>query len=615
MTLVSVRVPLVVAVLLAGWCGVARAGDGRTDKERQLIVQLRTAAEGEKAIACKQLAIHGSADAVPDVAKLLGDERLSSWARIALEAIPDPACDAALREAAGRLQGRLLVGVINSLGVRRDAGAVGMLAGRLADPDPAVASAAAIALGQVGDVAALAALRPTLAATQPAVRDAVAEASVVAALAAGPTLAATQPAVRDAVAEACVVAAERMRSAGRGSDAAALCDLVCKAEVSAQRIGEATRGAILARGAAGVPRLIELLRSPDRRMFGFGLSVARELQAPEVDAALIAEIAAAPARAALFVEALADRGGATARKALAEVAARADAERTSRLAAVRALGRIGDDASLPTLLALASDADRDLAAAARTAIADLPPSAGVDDAVRGRLASASPAALPVLLEIVSRRRISAALPEVLGVVKNADKGVQAAAVAALGEIVDLDRLGILVDRSVGGDDAAGGLAALRTACVRMPDRDACVQKLEGALGTAAPATRLALLDIVGEVGGKRALAAVAAAARTADQEPIQDAGTRLLGKWATADAAPVLLDLVKTIPEGKYRDRALKGYLRVARQLAADEAQRIEMCRTALAAARNDADRGIIAEAIKGMPNAAAVQKAVESKP
>jgi hypothetical protein len=53
----------------------------------------------------------------------------------------------------------------------------------------------------------------------------------------------------------------------------------------------------------------------------------------------------------------------------------------------------------------------------------------------------------------------------------------------------------------------------------------------------------------------------------------------------------------------------------VARQLAADEAQRIEMCRTAVAAARNDADRGIIAEAIKGMPNAAAVQKAVESKP
>jgi hypothetical protein len=80
MHLVSVRPTLVVAVLLAAWCGAACAGDGRTDKERQLITQLRSAAEGERAIACKELAIHGSADAVPDVAKLLGDERLSSWA-------------------------------------------------------------------------------------------------------------------------------------------------------------------------------------------------------------------------------------------------------------------------------------------------------------------------------------------------------------------------------------------------------------------------------------------------------------------------------------------------------------------------------------------------------
>ena len=64
-------------------------------------------------------------DAVPAIAPYLADEELSSWARIALEAIPDPACDEALREAEGTLKGRLLIGVINSLGVRRDARAVG----------------------------------------------------------------------------------------------------------------------------------------------------------------------------------------------------------------------------------------------------------------------------------------------------------------------------------------------------------------------------------------------------------------------------------------------------------------------------------------------------------
>ena len=52
--------------------------------------------------------------------------------------------------AAEKLRSRLLVGVINSLGVRRDANAVEMLVGRLKDADSEVASAAAVALGTSG---------------------------------------------------------------------------------------------------------------------------------------------------------------------------------------------------------------------------------------------------------------------------------------------------------------------------------------------------------------------------------------------------------------------------------------------------------------------------------
>jgi HEAT repeat protein len=588
-SVVSLSIGIVAALGL--WSN-ACAGDGRTPKEQELIAVLRSAApEADKALACKRLAIHGSADAVPDLAKLLGNERLASWARIPLEAIPDSACDQALREAADLLEGRLLVGTINSLGVRRDAKAVGLLAKRLGGKDVAVAAAAATALGLIGDDAAVAALRPALAAGEPA--------------------------VRDAAAEACVVAAERMLAAGRGADAVALCDTVRKAEVPPQRIAEATRGTILARGAAGVPLLVEQLRSTDRRLFGIGLSVARELPGPEVDAALVAEIGAAPPhRAALVVAALADRGGAVARKTLAGVAGRRDAARDVRLAATRALGRMGDAESLAPLLAAAREGDAELAAAAKEAVADLP-AAGVNDAIRERLAGADAAALPLLLDLVARRRIAAALPEVLSALKSADKDVRNAALAALGETVDLDRLNVLVERTIGSDDAgdsAAAVAALRIACVRMPDRDGCAARLEPAIATAPLGTRIALLDIVGEVGGPRALAAVAAAAKSND-EPLRDAGTRLLGKWMTADAAPVLLDLAETLPDGKFRDRALKGYLRIARQLAANEAERIAMCRTLLAAARGDGDREIVFEAIKGMPNAAAVRKAVAPTP
>src|SRR4051812_15656278 len=173
--------------------------------EKQLIETLRSGKPEEKAIACKQLAIRGSKEAVPELAKLLPDEQLSSWSRIALEAITDPAADTALVDAAEVVQGRLAVGVINSIGVRRSSGAVDLLSKRLNDSDPGVASAAAVALGQIGDEKATLALRQSLAAGSPA--------------------------VRSAAAEGCVLCAEQLLANGKNEQAAELYDQVRKADV------------------------------------------------------------------------------------------------------------------------------------------------------------------------------------------------------------------------------------------------------------------------------------------------------------------------------------------------------------------------------------------------
>ena len=95
--------------------------DPAAERQRVLIEVLQSDAPlQDKAITCKKLAIYGDKEAVPALAALLSDERLASWARIALEAIPGSEADDALREAMGKLKGRSLVGVINSIGVRRD---------------------------------------------------------------------------------------------------------------------------------------------------------------------------------------------------------------------------------------------------------------------------------------------------------------------------------------------------------------------------------------------------------------------------------------------------------------------------------------------------------------
>ena len=77
---------------------------------------------------------------------------------------------------------------------------------------------------------------------------------------------------------------------------------------------------------------------------------------------------------------------------------------------------------------------------------------------------------------------------------------------------------------------------------------------------------------------------------------MRDAGTRLLGQWLSADAVPAMLDLAKTLPEGKYQICALRGYVRIARQLNMTPAERIAVCRNTLAIAKRSDDKGLVFE-------------------
>lgn len=575
-----------VAMWLGAAVGVAAAE--ALPAEAELIAVLRSdAAEADKALACKKLAVKGSAAAVGDLAALLANERLASWARIPLEAIPGPEAGAALRTAASSLSGKLLVGVINSIGARRDAAATDLLVTRLADPDAEVAAAAAAALGRIGTPMAAAALAKRLVA--------------------GPRL--------DDAAQAAIVCAEQLHGAGFPQEAAATYDAVRKASVSEQRLAEATRGLILARGKDGIPLLIETLRSPARRMANIGLFTARELldgpSAAEVDMALAEEAtrlagSGAGERAALVVRVLADRnadGGAGPDLQATILRWAASGPQAVRLAALEAAGRIGDASAVDPLLALSGDAA--VADAARAALVALP-GAAVDRVVIGRLSGASPALLPVLLRLVGARRI-AAVPQIAPLVASGDAATRAAALEALGNVIDLANLNLLVDavqKPRDPADAETAQKALLMACVRMPDREACAGTLATAFGGATGDTRLKLLDIVGEVGGTKALATVAAAAKSGD-EALADAATRLLGKWMTADAAPVLLDLA-TAPIGeKYQTRAIRGVSRIARQFALPDAERAELCGKVLALAKDPSDRKSVLEALPRYPSPA----------
>jgi HEAT repeat protein len=111
-----------------------------------------------KQFVCRQLSIIGTEQSVPTLAKMLTGEETSDMARYALERIPGSAVDEALRGALRKARGNARIGIINSLGQRRDEGSVKVLSRILGRKNQQAAIAAAAALGQIADSQAAAAL-------------------------------------------------------------------------------------------------------------------------------------------------------------------------------------------------------------------------------------------------------------------------------------------------------------------------------------------------------------------------------------------------------------------------------------------------------------------------
>lgn len=103
---------------------------------------------------CRRLRVIGTSQSVEALSALLGSEETSHIARYALERIPDEKATEAIRDALPKVSSKLKVGMIGSLGTRRDEKSIGTFSKLLEDSDTQVAKAAAQSLGLIGTSAA-----------------------------------------------------------------------------------------------------------------------------------------------------------------------------------------------------------------------------------------------------------------------------------------------------------------------------------------------------------------------------------------------------------------------------------------------------------------------------
>ena len=534
----------VILIIIAMSAGIVAQDRPDADaKQRDLIAVLQSdAPKSEKAITCKKLAIYGNEQSVPALAPLLADKELASWARIALEAIPGTAADTALRNAMGKLQGRLLVGTINSIAVRRDVRAVDTLVQKLDDTNAAVASAAAVALGHIGGEKAAKALTKSLA-NAPA-------------------------SVRSAVAEGCILCAEHFLANNETAKAVKLYDTVRKADVPDQRHLEAIRGAILARQSAGLPLLIEQLRSEDKKRLGVGLRTARELPGRNVTEALAVELnRLSEDRRPLLLLALADRSDSAVLPAVQKAAQ--SGPKDLRITAINILTRLGDVSCVPILLEAATEDDAELEQAATETLVRLP-GIDVDADLLARLPQAQGKMQQVLIELAGQRQIGKALPAVVSSLQDSDSGIRGAAVRTIA-IIGQDRqtadLVKMLQKTRDPNDRAGIRKALLAISGRCGVK--CIPHLKPLTQSRDSELHMIGLRALAIIGGPDALAAVKSAVESAEP-PAQDEAVRILSNWPSnwpgdTEAGQALLMLAKSAKKMPHQVLALRGYLQYIR--------------------------------------------------
>jgi len=567
---------LILGLSLLGLIAMATTGLAG-ESEANLLAQLenKNTSLSKKAAAFERLAVVGTEAAVPLLASLLDDQKLSHYARYGLEPIPSAKVDEALVKALAKLQGKHLIGVIQSIASRGKPEAIGPLAEKLGDEDREVAKAAAHGIARLGTPQAGNILLEHLSGE---------------------------------FAEACLVGAKKLAQQGHKDQAVALFMKLSHQDDAPQHIRQAAMlQAVLLQQNDGLELLTKALTSDNSDQFNTGLRIARLIDS--ADASRVSRDVlknTSPAHASLLITLLGDLADAASLPVVLE-AVGSDNE-SVRIAALEALTTLGGSRQVALLLDAAMDPSAPVAAEALKTLVALQ-GEDVDQAVLDLLEDQE--RRDMAIELIGKRRLAAAVPRLVAMINGPSR---LEVVAALGETVSLKELDVLGERlnSESAELREAVSKALHAACYRMPDRDATVAKLTSYLRGASNETVQFVMDELRRIGGAKALAAVANAANS-DDATRREYATQALGGWLDTSAAPVLLELAQSEGATKYGIRGIRGYIRLARQFSMPEDQRVAMCREALRAAKRDEDKKLVLAVLQRYPSLGMLRIAVDT--
>ncbi len=515
--------------------GVAPAGQFEQYEDKLLgLLNTQNATCEAKEFACRMLRLVGSEKCVPVLAGFLADEKMGHMSRYALQGLPFPSVDEALRNALAKTTGMQKAGVITSLGARKDPKSALLLKPLMTDADRTVARESVSALGRIGSPDALEAL----------------------------TKAKVADGLETAVLESRLMCADALLAKGKVDQAGD----VYRGVLGAGNPGGVRAAALIGLARAvkddALPTIFEMLKSQDSRSQRAAGAALMEIKGEHVTNALADVLGSLSTDAQVIaIHVLAVNGTEAIVPAIAKLTG--SAQKEVRVAAVQALAALGDVSDIELMAGLAKEGGE----VGKAVVESLRRHSGkgASEAIMKALPRVDVASRALLVGCLAERKSHEVVADLIRYADDSDENVRAGTFKALGALVEEKEIPSLIGLMLKAKPDRVRFAAeqaVSVASAKVEGEDRKTAPLVAAMKDAKPEELVSLLHCLGSLGGDQVLDIVRLSIRDTN-ENVQEAAIRVLAGWKDERAVADLREIAKNVQKENLRIIAFRGLVRI----------------------------------------------------
>jgi type 1 glutamine amidotransferase/HEAT repeat protein len=485
---------------------------------------------------CERLSLIGTEESVGTLIDMLENPKTADMALYALERIPDDDVDEELSNILEETSGKTKIGIINTLGNRRNQGAISEIVPLINDPDPEIALATIHALGRIGGTDAAKAL----------------------------ATARNQGKNKARITDAYLQCADRFAEQGEKVKAYKIYKEIFDPGESQQVQYAALRGMILTTEENASELILNLLKSDQKGMHASAIQLVRQIPSTE-DVSSIARALPDMSETGQ-IQLLTSLAGRTEPQVINVMMDAAKSENENiQIAALKSLALCGDAKAIPLFAEVASTGINKIRLTAREGLYRIN-GPRVNETILNNMPDAVFEMKIEYIRAIAERQMIQGVPLLLSAIESTDEKVRLESIKAIREIATPPYMEETVAR-LAKPKSEQERKELEKAVIaiasQIPEGEPKASDVLAQLQKSKDIkTRISLLEVSGKIGDPAALDIIRSSIKDKNPE-IQASAIRALSSWPDSTPLDDLLNVAKTTKNEKFRVLALRGYVKL----------------------------------------------------